>query len=235
LAEAIFQISASVHARLFGSFQDPSSIENHQHGSQECFCGGGAVCDSALYQIVDSPAPAHFAPRLDDFYVFSAEPLKHTGDILPFMDSDHKQQIRERILARETLVRAVFSGAQKGAPLLWTKVTVRPVELKGEIHLQFSYFDEKKDITKNHLEDARSKVEELVALPFRNIFVESSDGNLQVNISKKGKAVGLVQREGTRARQSWPGRCWHHDQRRQDSGGYAAQVQTDQRIPASGG
>jgi len=105
------------------------------------------------------------------------------------MDSDHKQQIRERILARETLVRAVFSGAQKGAPLSWTKVTVRPVELKGEIHLQFSYFDEKKDITKNHLEDARSKVEELVALPFRNIFVESSDGNLQVNISKKGKAV----------------------------------------------
>jgi len=105
------------------------------------------------------------------------------------MDSDYKQQVREKILARDTLVRAVFSGEQKGSSLPWTKVIVRPVEIKGELHLQFSYFDEKKDITKNYLEDAAAKVDELLALPFRNIFVESRDGNLQVNISKKGKAL----------------------------------------------
>ncbi|MEP7135684.1 MAG: SAM-dependent methyltransferase [Chloroflexota bacterium] len=105
------------------------------------------------------------------------------------MDSDYKTLIREKILARNTLVRAVFSGEQKGSSLPWNKVTVRPVELKGELQLQFSYFDEKKDVTKNHLEDAASKLDELLALPFRNIFVESSDGNLQVNISKKGKAL----------------------------------------------
>ena len=105
------------------------------------------------------------------------------------MNSDYKQQVRAKILARDSLVRAVFSGEQKGASLPWTKVVVRPVEIKGELHLQFSYFDEKKDITKNHLEDAAAKVDELLALPFRNIFVESSAGNLQVNISKKGKAL----------------------------------------------
>lgn len=105
------------------------------------------------------------------------------------MDSDYKSQIRAKLLDRASLVRAVFSGAQKGSSLPWDKVIVRPVELKGEIHLQFSYFDEKKDITKNHLEDAASKVDELLALPFRNVFVESHAGNLQVNISKKGKAL----------------------------------------------
>ena len=105
------------------------------------------------------------------------------------MASDYKQQIRAKILAREALVRAVFTGAQKGSSLPWTKVTVRPVEIKDELHLQFSYFDEKKGVTKNHLEDAATKVDELLALPFRNIFVESRDGNLQVNISKKGKAL----------------------------------------------
>jgi len=105
------------------------------------------------------------------------------------MDLDYKQQVRVKILARETLIRAVFSGAQKGSALPWTKVTIRPVEIKGELHLQFSHFDEKKDVTKNHLEDAPAKVDELLALPFRNIFVESSNGNLQVNISKKGKAL----------------------------------------------
>ncbi len=105
------------------------------------------------------------------------------------MDSDYKQLVRERILARDSLIRAQFSGEQKGSSLPWVKVTVRPVELKGQVHLQFSYFDEKKDITKNYLDEAAAKVDELLALPFRNIFVESSAGNVQVNISKKGKAL----------------------------------------------
>ncbi|HXD09682.1 MAG TPA: SAM-dependent methyltransferase [Anaerolineales bacterium] len=105
------------------------------------------------------------------------------------MDSDYRQLVRAKILARESLIRAVFSGGQKGASLPWTKASVRPVELKGELYLQFSYFDEKKDITKNHLEDAAAKLDELLALPFRNVFVESRDGNLQVNISKRGRAV----------------------------------------------
>ena len=105
------------------------------------------------------------------------------------MKSDYQELVRERILNRRALTRAVFSGQQKGASLPWTKVVVRPVEIRGELHLQFSYFDEKKDITKNYLEEAASKVDELLALPFRNIFVESSDGNLQVNISKKGRTV----------------------------------------------
>jgi SAM-dependent methyltransferase len=105
------------------------------------------------------------------------------------MDSDYKQLVRERILQRDSLIRAQFSGEQKGSSLPWVKVVVRPVELKGQVHLQFSYFDEKKDITKNYLEEAASKVDELLALPFRNIFVESSAGNVQVNISKKGRAL----------------------------------------------
>jgi len=105
------------------------------------------------------------------------------------MDSDYKTRVRERILDGNALTRAVFSGGTVGEALPWHKVQIRPVELKGKIHLQFSYFDEKKDITKNYLDDAAAKVDELLALPFRNVFVESRSGNLQVNISKKGKVV----------------------------------------------
>ncbi len=105
------------------------------------------------------------------------------------MDSGYKQLVRERILASDTFIRAVFSGEQKGASVQWIKVVVRPVELKGQVHLQFSYFDEKKDITKNYLDEADAKVDELLALPFRNIFVESGEGNVQVNFSKKGKPL----------------------------------------------
>jgi len=106
------------------------------------------------------------------------------------MDQDHKKLIRERILARETFVRAVFSGKQKGSTVEWVKVVVRPVEIKGVIQLQFSYFDEKKDITRNYeWDEAAPKVDELLALPFRNIFIENNTSNLQVNISKKGKVL----------------------------------------------
>ena len=106
------------------------------------------------------------------------------------MEQDHKKLVRERILSNQSFVRAVFSGQQKGASLEWVKVVVRPVEIKGERNLQFSYFDEKKDVTNNYLaEESTAPLDELLALPFRNIFVENTTGNLQVNISKKGKVL----------------------------------------------
>ena len=105
------------------------------------------------------------------------------------MEVDYKQLVRERILASDTFIRAVFSGEQKGSSVQWMKVVVRPVELKGQVHLQFSYFDEKQDITKNYLDETDSKLEELLDLPFRNIFIESGAGNVQVNFTKKGKVL----------------------------------------------
>ena len=106
------------------------------------------------------------------------------------MEQDHKKLVRERILANQSFVRAVFSGQQKGASLEWVKVIVRPVEIKGERNLQFSYFDEKKDVTSNYLvAESTAPLDELLVLPFRNIFVENTTGNLQVNISKKGKVL----------------------------------------------
>lgn len=106
------------------------------------------------------------------------------------MEKDYKKLVREHILTQQGFVRATFSGAQKGESLDWIKVIVRPVEVKGSIQLQFSYFDEKKDITKNYeIKQATPKVDELLSLPFRNIFVETQTNTVQVNISKKGKAI----------------------------------------------
>jgi SAM-dependent methyltransferase len=103
---------------------------------------------------------------------------------------DYKHLIQKRVLDQETFIRAVFSGEQKGTSVQWVKVTVRPVEIKGEFNLQFSYFDEKQDVTRNYLlTEAASKMNELLTLSFRNIFVESNAGNVQVNFSRKGKAL----------------------------------------------
>ncbi|MFN8433944.1 MAG: SAM-dependent methyltransferase [Anaerolineales bacterium] len=106
------------------------------------------------------------------------------------MESTYTDKVRSRILSPDTFIRAQFTGAQKGGEMPWIKVIVRPVELRGEVHLQFSFFDEKKDISKNYsFEEASARIDEVLALPFRNIFIESTTGTLQVNISKKGKAL----------------------------------------------
>ena len=106
------------------------------------------------------------------------------------MSEDYKDKVRERILNRDTFVKAVFTGHQKGADIDWVKILIRPVEIKGEYHLQFSFFDEKKDVSKNYAgEETPIRLDDVLMLPFRNILVESTSGTLQVNISKKGKAL----------------------------------------------
>jgi SAM-dependent methyltransferase len=102
---------------------------------------------------------------------------------------EYADQVRERILAGESLVRAVFSGRQSGATLEWIKVVVRPVRIKGALHWQISHFDAEKDITRNYsAEEVAGKVDELLAFPFKNIHVETTIGRLEVRITKKGKA-----------------------------------------------
>lgn len=106
------------------------------------------------------------------------------------MDDHYVDKVRKRILDRESFVRAVFTGRQKGTEMEWVKVLIRPVEIKGSYHLQFSYFDDKKDVSKNFtLDESSRRLDEILALPFRNILVENTFSTLQVNFSKKGKAL----------------------------------------------
>lgn len=106
------------------------------------------------------------------------------------MASEHIAKVRSLILTSHSLVRAIFSGRQRGTTLAWIKVTVRPVQIKGAFHWQFSYFDEHKDITKNYTAaEAGGKVDELLNLPFKNIHVETTENSLQVTITKKGKTL----------------------------------------------
>ncbi|HNT75461.1 MAG TPA: SAM-dependent methyltransferase [Anaerolineae bacterium] len=101
---------------------------------------------------------------------------------------DYLQRLRAYLFEAETFVKATFSGRQAGRELAWRRVIVRPVELKGQRVTQVSYFDEKRDITKNYAGDeALAKLEELLALPFSQIHVQTTHTEIQVRISKKGK------------------------------------------------
>lgn len=100
----------------------------------------------------------------------------------------YADQVRERILAGESLVRAVFSGCLCGATTPWVKVVVRPVLVRGALRWQVSRFDEEKDFSSNYTaKEIAAQVDELLALAFRNIHVETTTCSLEVRITKKGK------------------------------------------------
>ena len=106
------------------------------------------------------------------------------------LDREHKTLIFDTIFPITSLVRSVFSGNQFGYVVPWIKIVLRPVQIKEEIYLQFSYFDKNKNITKNFTStQARDKLEELLDLPFKNIQIETNTSTLTLQFTKKGRLI----------------------------------------------
>lgn len=129
------------------------------------------------------------------------------------MSDNHLQLIKDYILDEENFRRAIFKGQQRNEQVPWLKVTLRPVLLKGERHLQFSYFETRKSITKNYAgSELQEKLAELLEQPFKSYYVEGNQGTLQVQISKKGKA--LIHRSQVTLAQAEPDLAHDHTKER---------------------
>ena len=103
---------------------------------------------------------------------------------------DYELLIRESISNPEVFVKAVFSGQQRGHTVPWKKVIVRPVLIRNERHIQVSYFDDKKDITKNYTgAEVMERVAELLALFFGNITLYTVTMIYHIQFTKKGKTI----------------------------------------------
>ena len=100
---------------------------------------------------------------------------------------DYKTTIRNVIVDECNFLKLTLGGkpAEDASP--WIKVIVRPVQVKGRRKMQFSYFDGKKDITKNYSGDeVLSRLDEVLAIPFSRIHLHSTAGDINVKITKKG-------------------------------------------------
>jgi SAM-dependent methyltransferase len=116
-------------------------------------------------------------------------------------DSDYRRIVIQAVCDEDTFVKATFSGRRRGFELPWRRVTLRPVLLRGKRYLQVSHLDEKQDTTRNYAgRDILRKVAELLALPFSQIHIATTEGDIQVRISRKGLVrVQDVQPAGPRA------------------------------------
>ena len=101
----------------------------------------------------------------------------------------YRALVTRAILDPDHFIKATFSGRRRGYELAWRRVTVRPVMIRGARYLQCSHLDETQDITKNYAgSEAEEKVASLLDLPFSQIHVQTTEVDLQVQISRKGRA-----------------------------------------------
>lgn len=103
---------------------------------------------------------------------------------------DYKQQIKDAVLDEQSFVRLTAKGPVRGGQAPWRRVVVRPIEIKQGRHLQFSYFDERQDTTKNFRgAEANERLDELLAIHWSSLAVETTADAFQVQLTKKGRPI----------------------------------------------
>lgn len=122
------------------------------------------------------------------------------------MDEQTRQRVRDLVFDEAAFVRLTLSprpslaGAHSGPlrtdasagaePPAWQRIVVRPVQLRGGRHLQFSYFDARRDVTKNFTGAAAERhLSSVLALPARAVSVQSTHQTLNIQVTKSGKAI----------------------------------------------
>lgn len=102
----------------------------------------------------------------------------------------YKTIVRDAVLREDTFLRLTLSGPIRGQQCPWAKAVVRPVLVRRQRRMQFSYFDERKDTTKNYsTAEFLERLEETLSLPFCRAHVQSTSGDTHIRITKKGKAL----------------------------------------------
>jgi SAM-dependent methyltransferase len=99
-------------------------------------------------------------------------------------------EVRDLLLDPTRLVRAIAAGRRRGVQPRWQRVELRPVALKAGRQLQVITDDGVRPHTRNVARgrEAEEAVDQLLAEPFGNWYVESTDGVLQLRVTKRGEA-----------------------------------------------
>jgi SAM-dependent methyltransferase len=107
------------------------------------------------------------------------------------IDKEALAQVVSQAVLGDGFRRATFAGALRGGvPWPWRRVVVRPVLLRGSPHLQFSYFDQKKDVSRNFAaSEAAGPLAEVIAAGYSGIHLSAGGEEIDVQTTKKGKIL----------------------------------------------
>jgi SAM-dependent methyltransferase len=113
--------------------------------------------------------------------------------------------IKETVTGPE-FSRATFAGATRGAACEWVRVVVRPVEVRGERHVQFAYQGAKKVVTKNHPPaEVDDPLDELLTYGFAAVHISTRGEEIDIRTSRKGKVhIGTHRMDAAREFETEP-------------------------------
>jgi SAM-dependent methyltransferase len=99
-------------------------------------------------------------------------------------------EVRSLILDADHLIRAVAAGRRRGTTADPARAELRPVDLKAGRHLQYVTSDGNRPTTRNLPQGkaAEEFVDALLAEPYGNWHVETTELTLQLRVTKRGEA-----------------------------------------------
>ncbi|XOK60826.1 class I SAM-dependent methyltransferase [Paenibacillus elgii] len=114
------------------------------------------------------------------------------------MQEQELTELTGRLFQEGRLIQATLSQVRRSEPDGCTKVTVKPVQLKGALNYQFSSFCGPKVLHENlSPEAAGAKLNVLLTEQFRQGLLQTGEADYQVLISKKGK-IGILRKPPTK-------------------------------------
>lgn len=106
------------------------------------------------------------------------------------MAEEYQEQIIQGVLDEATFLRLTLAGPVRGQPCQWRKIVVRPVLVRNQRHLQFSYFDARQDTSKNYAgAEIATHLDEILAIPFGSVHLQATTGDLRLQRTKSGKLL----------------------------------------------
>ncbi|PSK98245.1 methyltransferase family protein [Haloactinopolyspora alba] len=97
--------------------------------------------------------------------------------------------LRASLLDADRLVRAVASGRRRSATPRFRRTELRWVDLRAGRRLQVVTYDEQQSFTRNVAADeAGAAVDEVLAEPYGNWHIDTTDEEIQLRVTKKGDA-----------------------------------------------
>lgn len=113
---------------------------------------------------------------------------------------DALRKLIHQIMENTSLITATLSHLRKREGVSYTKVTVKPVELKTKLHYQFAYYSGAKVTHENiPADEAEAALIKLLEETFRQAIICTLEADYQVLISKKYK-VSILTKSPTKTR-----------------------------------
>ena len=88
----------------------------------------------------------------------------------------------------DDFVRAILTGSRKSKGPHYSRIDLRPVEIKDQVMIQSVAHDGKKDFTKNY-ELNSTEIDSILDSGFSNLIIDSTTESYQIQITKKEEAI----------------------------------------------